>query len=135
MAYFEWDEKYSVKVPTVDNEHKKLFELINGFYAAIANKGANSALLELVEGLRAYTVYHFTHEEKMMQQARYGGLATQQAAHKSFVDKVTDIQKRIQDGKLVVSMEMTSFLKSWLTEHILKLDTKYSESMMAASIR
>ena len=71
----------------------------------------------------------------MMQQARYDGLATQQAAHKSFVDKVTDIQRRLKDGKLVVSMEMTGFLKSWLTEHILKLDTKYSESMAAASIR
>ena len=135
MAYFEWDERYSVKVPTVDNEHKKLFELINAFYAAIAEKGADGALAELLEGLHAYSVYHFKHEETLMQQARYAGLATQVAAHKGFVDKVTDIQARLKAGKLVVSMEMTSFLKTWLTEHILKLDTKYSESLLAASAR
>lgn len=135
MAYVEWDEKYSVRIPSVDSEHKKLFEMVNVFYATIADKGANAALGELVEGLRSYTVYHFKHEETMMQQARYAGLAAHTAEHKAFVDKVTDIQKRLKEGKLVVSMEMTSFLRSWLTEHILKQDTKYTESLLAASIR
>jgi hemerythrin len=132
MAYIEWDEKYSVQISSLDEQHKKLFDMINDFYAALNKKGQDDTLQSLLDGLLKYTAIHFTHEEALMKRSRYPGLAAQQAAHAAFIKKVLDAQKRHEEGKLVLSVEITGFLKSWLTEHILLSDGKYADCLTRA---
>jgi hemerythrin len=38
MAFFDWEEKYSVGVKKLDAQHKKLFELVSAFYDRIHQK-------------------------------------------------------------------------------------------------
>ena len=38
MEKFEWDEKYSVNILKIDEEHKKIFQIINKANDAINNK-------------------------------------------------------------------------------------------------
>jgi hemerythrin len=132
MAYIEWNEKYSVNIGSIDEQHKKLFEMINGFYTALNEKGADDTLKTLVRGLVTYTTVHFSHEEALMKRGGYAGLPAQQAAHAAFIRKVGDVQKRHAEGKLVLSIEVTGFLKTWLTEHILGSDSKFADCLSRA---
>jgi hemerythrin-like metal-binding protein len=132
MAYIDWDEKYSVQIQSLDVQHKMLFDMINGFYAALKDKSRDDTLQALLDGLLKYTAVHFTHEEALMKRGNYPGLAVQQAAHAAFVQKVKDVQKKHTEGKLVLSVEITGFLKSWLTEHILSSDSGYADCLSAA---
>jgi hemerythrin len=132
MAYIEWNDTYSVKIGSLDEQHKRLFEMLNGFYDALNVKGADDTLKTLVAGLLRYTTVHFSHEEALMKKNGYPGLAAQQAAHAAFIRKVGDVQKRHAEGKLVLSVEITGFLKTWLSEHILGSDSKYMDCLTRA---
>lgn len=125
MAYIEWDEAYSVSVKKMDDQHKKLFTLIDEFYNAIAQKRTKEATENLLHGLLDYTRYHFGDEEKLMLQNNYAGYKEQKAQHDYFISTVRDYQKRIHEGKMLLSVEITSFLKDWLVKHIQAKDRQY----------
>ena len=135
MAYIEWNEKFSVQVKEMDDQHKKLFDLINGFYDALTAHQAKEGLGRLLDGLLEYTIFHFAHEERLMRRFRYEGQEAQEAAHRAFTQKVADVRTRFTEGKLVLSLEITGFLKSWLTEHIMASDRKYAECFMANAMK
>jgi hemerythrin len=131
MPVVTWDEKYSVKVAEIDAQHKRLFDLINAFYEAIMDKQVEEGMKKIIHGLIQYTEFHFQFEERLMARCRYTGLDVQRAAHKAFVQKVTGFQTRFSEGKLLLTVEVTNFLKNWLVEHILASDMKYAECVAA----
>ena len=134
MAFVDWKPEWSVKVAEIDAQHKKLFDLINAYYDGIKAGKADDAVGKAIDGLLDYTKYHFTHEEKLMQKYGYPALATQQAEHKLFIDKIADFKKRLVEKKLLMPIEVSNYLKSWLTGHILQQDMKYSEHFNKAGL-
>ena len=129
MAYIEWDDKYSVGVSYIDEQHKTLFYIINDIYDQVKeNVTPNNVLLcKEVKRLKEYTFFHFLSEEKQMQQLNYIGFDEHKAQHQIFIDKVNDWAERLEKNKPVMYMEITGFLKKWLTDHILERDKNYSK--------
>ncbi len=126
MEFIKWNDELSVSIPSIDGEHKKLIGLINDFYNGIATKSSREQLITMVAGLKNYTAYHFSTEENYMRQHDFPGLADHKAQHDSFVAKVNDFSERLEDGRFVVSLEITNFIKDWITGHIMGTDKKYS---------
>ncbi|MBT5470626.1 MAG: hemerythrin family protein, partial [Nitrospina sp.] len=46
--------------------------------------------------------------------------------HKELLAQVGDYVGRYKDGNTAISHELLSFLKNWLTKHILGVDQKYA---------
>ncbi len=109
----------------MDDEHKRLFALINDYYEAMAANKAKEATQKILQGLLDYTKYHFGDEEKLMLRNNYPGYDEQKAQHTYFIDTIADYQKRIAEGKLLLSIEITNFLKDWLVKHIRAKDKLY----------
>ena len=72
---FEWLNEYGVGIPTVDGQHKKLFDMLmelKKLNVEELQNGGNSSSLALMEclsvigGLMDYTQYHFSTEELLM---------------------------------------------------------------------
>lgn len=135
MAYINWNDSLSVKVSSVDDQHKKLFDLINGFYEGIAQGANKDTMLKLILGLKSYTVTHFTHEERLLRQAGYADFDNHKRQHDDFVKKVNEFQEKFTSGKLILSLEVTGFIKTWITEHIMKTDKMYVNALNNAGIR
>ena len=77
MPLFTWNESYSVSVKSMDDQHKRLFDLINQLHDAMnAGKGKQMVGLVLKEMLE-YTRTHFTAEEKVLERLAYPGLPEQ----------------------------------------------------------
>ncbi len=125
MSYIDWEQSYSVSVKGMDDQHKRLFQLINDYYEAIAQKKTKEATATILQGLLDYTLYHFGDEEKLMQRNGYQGFDEQKAQHTYFISTIQDYQKRINEGKLLLSIEITQFLKDWLVKHIQAKDKQY----------
>jgi hemerythrin len=126
MAFFDWDDKYSVGIISIDQQHKKLFELISHFYEGIRQKETNLAMSEVIEGLIGYAETHFATEENYMKKYRYPLYERHQAKHAKFVEKITEFQARFQSGRLVIPIEIANFLKDWLSNHVLEEDQRYA---------
>lgn len=125
MYTFTWNPEFGVGVSHLDEQHKELFAILNEYYTAIvadqAKEAAGSILARLVE----YATHHFSDEERLMASNGYSGFRRHKAEHDRFVSSVLDFQKRLHQGKILLSMEVTGFLKDWLTSHIKGEDKKY----------
>ena len=126
MGFMEWDESYGVNVAAIDDQHKKIFQMISNFYNTM-QKDNHKAIDTLLKSLLDYTNFHFGTEEKYFDKFGYSNSEEHKKEHLAFVEKVMDVKKRFDEGKLVISMEITNFLKNWLIEHIKGIDKKYSK--------
>jgi hemerythrin len=126
MALVKWDQSYSVKVKRYDDDHQKLFALINSLHEnMLAGKGSEK-IQEVVKQLADYTKYHFAAEEVALEKAKYPGLAAHRAEHAAFVKKIEEFQRDIAAGKINLSISVGGFLNDWLTNHIKRTDQQYS---------
>jgi hemerythrin-like metal-binding protein len=135
MALINWDDSLSVKINSIDDQHKKLIAMINDFYDGISKRSSQESVLKLILEMKNYTVVHFTNEEKIMKQVNYPDFDSHKKLHEHFVAKVVELETKIKAGKLVVSLEITTFLKDWLKNHIMIVDKKYSDYFMRSGIK
>lgn len=128
-----WTDELSVGVERIDNQHKKLFEVINTFYEHL-EAGKTSALEDLLSSLSDYAAFHFECEEGYFDAAGHPEAEQHKKAHRGFIAKISGIQARIRRGEMVLSLEVTEFLRSWLLNHIKYEDPKYRKYLEAVGI-
>jgi hemerythrin len=126
MPLFTWNDTYSVSVKSMDDQHKKLFNLINQLHDAMSAGKGKAIVGTVLDEMLDYTRTHFTAEEKVLEKVAYPGLPEQKKQHKIYVDKIIEMQQKLQGGSLTVSMEASQFLRDWLTNHIMVIDKKYA---------
>lgn len=126
MAHFIWDQKFSVGVKTLDNQHKHLFEILNRLYAALENKESIENISDIFDQVLEYTLAHFGIEEQYMLHAKYPGYNEHKALHEKLKTKATQIAASIRKGDLAAAEQASQFMKTWWEDHILKVDMKYT---------
>ena len=129
MALMAWNDTYSVKVQTLDDQHKRLFQILNELHHAMETGKGKLVLSDLLNRLIGYTRSHFADEEKAMAAAKYPDLATHVAEHRELTKKVEQFSRDFQAGTAGITLQLMSFLQQWLTSHILKVDRKYSSCL------
>jgi hemerythrin-like metal-binding protein len=72
--------------------------------------------------LMAYTKTHFTHEETLMRKTAYPQFIPHKIAHDRLMKQLEDFQKRHSAGQVGVSPETMLFLRTWLCDHVSKVD-------------
>jgi hemerythrin-like metal-binding protein len=120
-----WNDRYSVGVKTIDQQHAGLFAIVNELHDAMMKGKAQSAAGPLLDKLMKYTVEHFAYEERMMQAANYPGLVAHRAHHTDLTRQVGDFMTRYKRGDGAVNIELLRFLSDWLTKHIQQEDKQY----------
>ncbi len=135
MIFMKWSDDFSVKVLSIDEQHKKLFTLINDFYSGLEKKSSKERMAELIKGLKDYSLYHFSTEEKYMEMYNFYGYKNHKKEHEIFITKIIDISERYESGRLVISLEITDFIKNWIVNHVLGTDKKYSSLFIDKGVK
>ncbi len=123
---FEWSEKYSVGIREIDEQHKKLIGMIAQLHEAMRQGKGKQVLGDVLGNLIQYTRSHFAAEERIMKANGYPDYELHKAKHEKMTNNVANIYKDYQDGKASITMEVMSFLETWLSKHILGTDMQYS---------
>lgn len=132
MAVIEWSDSMSVKIPSIDEQHKKLVKMVCDLSEAVEGGNSKKMLGRVLGGLAHYTIQHFAFEEQLFEEFQYTEKDAHQKEHKALLQKVnTLIQKHTQEENYVLGEEVITFLKEWLTLHIMGSDMKYSEFLVA----
>lgn len=125
MAFLDWTDAYSVNVKEMDEQHKKLVQLINGFYDALQEDIENKTIPSLFAGVVDYTKVHFSEEEELMRKNGFPDYETHKAEHDDFAMKVLDARAKYEEGDKNVIGKLALMLGSWLMDHIVMKDKKY----------
>lgn len=127
MPLMEWNEGMSVAIEQFDQEHQKLVAMINDLFDAVQAGRGKEALGSVLDGLIEYTKTHFAHEEHLMHKHGYPDLEAHKREHEALTKQVVEIQRKYHSGATaMLSMEVMTFLKSWLIKHIQGTDSRYS---------
>ena len=72
-----------------------------------------------------YTTYHFSLEETWMRQLNYPKQDEHILEHKKFIYKLFELNKQFREDTSYLTLEIVSFLRGWLLDHILNTDAEY----------
>lgn len=125
MAMFAWDEKFSVNVKELNDHHKKLIDLVNELHEGMKVGKSKQIMSSILKKLIEYTQFHFSTEEKYFTKYTYPEQKAHKSEHDKFVSKVLQFQQDFEKGNILASMDVMSFLKDWLVNHIQVSDKKY----------
>ena len=135
MPLMTWTEKMSVGVAVLDNDHRKLVEMVNVLFDEIKSGKGKEGVGKTLDSLVAYTVEHFKREEQLFAKTLYSESAAHTAEHQKLCKQVGEIQQKYKAGATTaITLEVMSFLKNWLTNHIMGLDKKYGPHLNSKGI-
>ena len=125
MSIVTWSKDYEVKIDEIDQQHRKLFSMINELFASMKEGRTEASIVETVNGMLDYTQYHFKTEEDYMIKFKYPGYKRHKKEHDKFVNEVLEFYNKLQKGEQGVTLEVLVFLKDWIINHINGIDRKY----------
>ena len=122
----KWEDKYSLGVESIDEQHKELFRIANRIYELLKNEmilDKYDHIMEIIDELKNYTVDHFKDEEEYMKSIGYKKFLSHKVAHTDFLDKMGNIDvNKIDNGHNEYLLSILDFVCVWLIEHIMKED-------------
>lgn len=133
-----WSDKFATHIEIVDEQHKRIFELIAQFAKSYEQHGPNqqqvhAALKELAD----YAVTHFNEEEGLMQVHKVDPrhISMHRMEHKSFIYDVSALAEQMSVGSeeqaQIVSEKLVRFTTAWLAFHIMGMDQSMAAQLLS----
>ena len=129
-----WSDEYKVNIAHLDEQHKTLMQMINELNNSMESGSERSAIGSILDKLVAYAANHFKAEEKLFDEHGYADTDSHKAKHVDLTNQVLDFQKKFKDGSADVTADLMSFLKNWLSDHILGTDKKYGSFLNSKGV-
>lgn len=120
-----WRDAMSVGNDVIDEDHKKLFLLVNLYEDAIVKHNLfelKTAFMGLIE----YAGQHFEREEKLQVAINMPGQSQHREEHRELVRQLETFNRNLNDpSKPRIAIEDASrFLHDWIVAHVLQSDMK-----------
>ncbi len=135
MSLIAWNDTLSVGVREIDEQHRKLVQLINGLHDHMVAGDAREIMGKVLERIVQYTAFHFETEEKLMQQHAYTLSPAHVREHKNLVQTALALQSKFANGQTSITMETMTFLRDWLQHHILESDKALGRFLATQGVR
>ncbi len=117
MSLLRWKDEYLTQVEEIDDQHRRLFDLVNGIYDMMRLGRGQESIVEALTELFEFTRFHFGTEEKFMADSSYQGTVPHAEEHGRLLDQIRDLRCEVRDSRIVMSMNEIYFLKDWLLVH------------------
>ena len=126
MSKIRWDDSLSVNVELIDEQHKMLIQRLADLSDAFRRGLEQNKVMQTLEFMIDYTDFHFSAEEKVMEENDYPGLDEQKRQHEEFKRTLNNI---VEDYKeegttTAIAESINVFLLNWLIKHIKGTDSK-----------
>jgi hemerythrin len=125
MALLNWNEKLSVGVESIDDQHKILVDALNELHRAVMKGEQRNSTEPLLRSLLGYTRSHHAAEEQMMANVNYPELKQHRSLHRDLVQALEDYLVSIDRGEAAINIDALYGLRDGLTNHIQRVDGGY----------
>jgi diguanylate cyclase (GGDEF)-like protein/hemerythrin-like metal-binding protein len=121
-----WLEAYECGEPTIDAEHRELFDLGNVLIAAAIEQQSEPGLWRAtLDSMLARLVQHFQAEEALLARHRYGRLAEHQRAHAGLLRRADDLKAAVDRGEATLGHLVNFLVNDVIALHMLRVDKDF----------
>jgi len=135
MEKIQWSEALSVGVNEIDEQHRKLVDIINNLLDATVLGIDSDIVSDIISRMVDYIDYHFGTEETYMTRFRYPELVSHRNEHRVFIRKVFELRKQHVQDKQDLSLDVLTFLMNWFRRHITETDAAYRHCFLENGLR
>ena len=124
MKDIVWSSIFSIGIDNIDEDHRRLIDLFNILNHAVTEGESSEYVAAVLEELINCTVWHFSHEERLMLKYGYEGFEEHKAEHRELIESAKALQQEILQANGPVAERHLETLEHWLTEHLLTADVQ-----------
>jgi diguanylate cyclase (GGDEF)-like protein/hemerythrin-like metal-binding protein/PAS domain S-box-containing protein len=125
LVSLHWKPSYRSGQPLIDAEHQELFELTNLIIVAMAENGAEAAVLPMIRELIAHVRAHFAHEDKLLRGIGYPHAEEHAEIHRNLVERSCELAQDFEKGHGSGSTMLGFLIYDVVAKHMLKEDRKF----------
>jgi hemerythrin-like metal-binding protein len=118
--HLDWNESFTVGIPSLDAQHRVLFDIANSIPERADEQLAGTCILRLFK----YTREHFQAEESEMRKMGYPKLSQHVEIHNQLIDRLSKISAKPPDTD-ASNIEFKRFVLHWIVDHIMICDKGY----------
>jgi len=132
-----WDDRLKLGHRQVDEQHKRLFGLLNELVEQCSDGTNVEKLKETLDFLVDYTVHHFYDEEALQVEYNFPGYVGHKQLHEDFKVTVGELVQRFVDNgsSEELSNDVNRIVVRWLVGHIQLEDKKIGKHIRETSAR
>ncbi len=133
--YLEWKDEYCVGIDSIDQQHRKLVNLINQLQTALDYSTGEEFERDALEELVDYTKTHFSYEEGLMKDNDYPDYEPHKLQHQKMFKKVEEVLAEYEQDQETAMDNAVDFLRDWLINHINGTDKQYSSYLIGKGVK
>lgn len=129
---FPWNEDFNTGIGVIDEQHRKLVDILNRLAAHLANLASAVILNDIFDELADYADYHFKTEEHIWAKHFKDDVwySDHEQTHDSFIADIITLKENKEKKSLDdVIFDIISFLSQWLAYHILDTDKRMAKAV------
>ncbi len=117
-----WSESLEFGLPTIDIQHKQLFDLA----ATFAGNGDQIRVMKTLVMLCDYVKVHLREEEQMLAALKYPDLAAHKLQHAEFKQMLLKLLDNAKNLSLdEIANDVQYLINGWFYKHIMLVDIEY----------
>jgi diguanylate cyclase (GGDEF)-like protein/hemerythrin-like metal-binding protein/PAS domain S-box-containing protein len=133
LVHLTWEPSFGSGNAFIDTEHRELFRQANQLLdlatrTDVHPHAVHSSLVHLVRSVDA----HFKHEERILKQVGYSGLADHAIRHHQLMSRAQELCERSKDQALVVGDILDFVIAKVIYGHVVTEDREYFGSLGAS---
>ena len=132
MSRIEWDDKFSVGIPLIDEQHKMLIQHVNDLAHAIERHQSVGEIVRVLGFLIDYAHFHFATEEKHMIATDYPGLTDHKRQHEEFKTTLNHLTEDFEEEGATKALadSLNTFFTNWLVTHFQEVDLEFGKFLL-----
>jgi hemerythrin len=126
---FEWHDSYAVGIPDIDEQHRVLFELIQGLAAVADGRESPAGITDAVESVVALARTHLRYEESLAAGHPAQGYDSARREHAEFLKKAEGFSRYAEQAPADALQSIVEFMKDWVVDHALLENRRFRGSL------
>lgn len=135
MPRIEWNDSLKLGVARLDKQHEKLVGLMNDLFDACTRGRGADVVEEAIFEAHDYIDYHFTSEQRLMEEYDYPELGEHVDGHDDYIVQAADDFAVLREGAGDAASEVLERLTGWWVEHIGGPDRRLADFLRAQGLK
>jgi diguanylate cyclase (GGDEF)-like protein/hemerythrin-like metal-binding protein len=129
IVEIQWEDACACGHPTIDLQHRNIYDLGNALLAAMTHGRAKEDVLLRWNRMVAHTAQHFHDEERILAKAGFPDLAHHAEEHQRILGLANDLQASFVDGNVDLGRIVNFLAVDLVKGHLFNEDSTYFKDL------